>query len=237
MGYPAAAPANTVSSAVAAIEAGADMVEIDVSLTSDGHAIAIHGPRLEQSTDGYGPIRRVDLAAIRELNAKQAGDVVPGARVPEVREIVEAVPSGAFNFDLKTGRAIPAILELIDREALHDRCVISGATATRVGRLRRARPGVALLLNLNRMDKALARTRIGARWLSFRYRRLLRADEVVALNISHRFVNQELVHRVHALGAEVWAYTADKPGHVVRLHELGVDSITTNRVGDFPSLH
>lgn len=236
MGYPDVAPANTVASAVAAVEAGADMVEIDVSLTSDGHAVAIHGPRLELSTDGYGPIRRVDLASIRQLNAKQDGEVVVGARVPEVREIVAAVPDAAFNFDLKTGRAITAVLELVDRAGLHDRCVISGATATRVGRLRRARRGVTLLLNLNRLDKAIAATRLGARWLGLRYRRLLRADDVLALNVSHRFVTRELVDRVHRLGAEVWTYTADKPGHVARLHELGVESITTNRVGDLTGL-
>lgn len=236
MGYPAVAPANTVASAVAAVEAGADMVEIDVSLTSDGHAVAIHGPRLELSTDGEGPVRRIDLRALKGLSAKQAGDIIPGARVPEVREIVEAVPDGAFNFDLKVGRAIAPVLELIERESLHERCVISGATASRVGRLRRARRDVTLLLNLNRMDKALATTRLGARWLLFRYRRLLRTDEVLALNISHRFVTQELVDGVHGLGAEVWAYTADKPGHVERLYELGVDSITTNRVGELPPL-
>ncbi len=237
MGYPAVAPANTVASAVAAVDAGADMVEIDVWLTADGHAVAIHGPRLEQSTDGYGRIGRIALADLRLLSAKQGADVVEGARVPEVREIIEAVPDGAFNLDLKTARAIPAVLELIDRHELRDRAVISGATASRVGRLRRTRRGVALLLNLNRFDKAVAGTRFGTSWLLLRYRRLLSCDDVLALNISHRFVDAELVERVHALGAEVWAYTADKPGHMVRLADLGVDSITTNRLGDVPPLH
>ena len=236
MGYPAVAPANTVASAVAAVEAGADMVEIDVSLTADGHAVAIHGPRLEQSTDGYGPVRRVSLADIGLLNAKQGPDVVAGARVPEVRDIVDALPHAAFNFDLKTGRAVPAVLELIDQHDLRGRCVISGATASRVGRLRRTGRGVTLLLNLNRFDKAVAGTRFGAAWLALRYRRLLSCDDVLALNIGHRFVNAELVRRVHDLGAEVWAYTADKPGHMVRLADLGVDSITTNRLGDVPPL-
>ena len=34
----------------------------------------------------------------------------------------------------------------------------------------------------------------------------------------------------------VWTYTADEPDHVLRLHDMGVDSITTNRVGDLPPL-
>ena len=114
--------------------------------------------------------------------------------------------------------------------------MVSGATASRVGRLRPASRDITLLLNLNRFDKAIASTRFGAAWLAVRYRRLLRCDDVLALNISHRFVTQDLVDRVHRLGAEVWAYTADQPGHVTRLHELGVDSITTNRVGDLPPL-
>lgn len=236
MGYPAVAPANTVASAVAAVEAGADMVEIDVSVTSDGHAVAIHGPRLEESTDGVGRVRRIDLAGIKVLTAKQDATAVPGARVPEVGEIVEALPQAAFNFDLKTGRAVRPVVDLIDREGLHDRCVVSGATAWRVGRLRRASSGITLLLNLNRFDKAVASTRFGPAWLGLRYRRLLRSDDVLALNVSHRVVTGALVERIHGLGAEVWAYTADLPDDIARLHELGVDSITTNVVGDLPPL-
>lgn len=236
MGYPAVAPANTVASAVAAVDAGADMVEIDVSLTADGHAVAIHGPRVEHSTDGSGPVKNHDLAAIRGLNAMQRGEVVPGVHVPEVREIVEAVPSAAFNFDLKTRRVIPVLLELIERARLHDRCVVSGATASRGARIRRADPAVTVLLNLNRFDKALAATRLGASWLLFRYRRLLRTRKVLALNLNHRYVTEDLVERVHALGAEVWTWTVDDPEQMERLASIGVDSITTNRLGDVPPL-
>ena len=236
MGFPSLAPANTVASALAAVDAGADMVEIDVSVTADNHVVAIHGPRLEHSTDGVGRIRQTDLATILRVNPRFGDEVVEEARVPELHEIVEAVPpDAAFNFDLKTGRAIPEVLALVDREQLHDRCVISGATASRVGRLRRSSHGVALLLNLNRFDKLVARTRLGARWLPLRYRRLLRAEDVVALNITHRFVTPGLVERVHALGAEVWVYTVDDPDAVDRLVALGVDSITTNCVGELAS--
>jgi glycerophosphoryl diester phosphodiesterase len=232
MGYPAKEPANTVASARAAVAAGADMVEIDVSMTADRHPVAIHGPKLDHTTNGSGRVDRSTLDHVKALEIKRRGEVVPGMSVPLVIEIVEDLDGVAFNFDLKTGRAMAPVLAMIEAEGLADRCVVSGATAWRLGRVRRAAPDVTVLLNLNRLDKVLARTRFGAWWLTTRYRRLLRKPEVAALNINHNWVTPALVRRVHALGAELWAYTVDDADRAVALVELGVDSITTNRVGE-----
>lgn len=232
MGYPAKEPANTVASARAAVAAGADMVEIDVSMTADRHPIAIHGPKLEHSTTGSGRVDRSTLDHVKALQVKRRGEVVPGMSVPLVAEIVEDLDGVAFNFDLKTGSAMGPVLAMIDAEDLADRCVVSGATAWRVGRVLRAAPDVTVLLNLNRVDKVLARTRFGAWWLTTRYRRLLRKPRVAALNINHAWVSPALVRRVHALGAALWAFTVDDAERAAALAELGVDSITTNRIGE-----
>jgi glycerophosphoryl diester phosphodiesterase len=232
MGYPAKQPANTVLSARAAVAAGADMVEIDVSVTVDGHAIAIHGPYLDQTTTGTGRVAKATLGDIKSLGITSEGEVVAGVDVPLVSDIVDAVEDVSFNFDLKSSAARDVVLALIaDRQMAH-RCVISGATAWQVGKIRRSAPDVTVLLNLNRFDKVVAATGFGARWLVLRYRRLLRKPEVAALNIHHTWVTADLVARVADLGSEVWAFTVDQQADVDRLVSLGVASITTNRVGE-----
>jgi glycerophosphoryl diester phosphodiesterase len=232
MGYSAVEPANTVRAALAAIEAGADMIEIDVSITSDGHAVAIHGPRLETTTTGSGKIASTPLGALRDFTVKHRGNAVDGCRVPMVVEIVEAAGETALNFDLKTGAALDAVLDLISENGLADRSVISGVTAFRVRRIRRRKAGVTVLVNLDRLDKRLAPTRVGKRWLGWRYRRVLRHSDVLALNIHHRFVDLSLVSAIHEIGAQVWTFTVDNQLDIDRVVAAGVDSVTTNRPGE-----
>lgn len=232
MGYSAIEPANTVRSTVAAVAAGADMVEVDVSMTSDGHAVAIHGPRMEATTTGAGKVSELQLAEVQAVEVTHRGSIVEDCNVPELGEIVRAAGTVAFNFDLKTRAAIDPVLDLIATNELADCCVISGATASRVGQIRRRGTGVTVLVNLNRFDKAVATTRMGTRWLSWRYRRLLRRPDVLALNIQHRFVGPALVSAIHRIGAQVWTFTVDRQQDVDRVVAAGVDSITTNRPGE-----
>ncbi len=237
MGHPAEVPGNTVASAIAAVEAGADMVEIDVSMTSDGYAVALHGPLLQYTTNGSGPVKKASLAQLRTLGVTFRGEVASGIGVPLVDEIVGAVPHAAFNFDLKTTKALGPVLEIIERRGLHDRSVITGATAWRVGLVRRSDTEVAVLVNLNRFDKVMARWPLGQWWLPLRYGRLLSRSDVQALNLNHNWVRPALVRRVHRLGAELWCFTVDDPDRVANLRDLGVDSITTNHIGQAKAEH
>lgn len=232
MGYSAREPANTVRSTVAAVEAGADMVEMDVCMTSDGHMVAIHGPDLERSTTGFGAVADCSLDYIKTLDVKFRGEPVPGVTVPTLSEMVDAAPGAAFNFDLKTSRARRPIVDFIVANGLEDRAVVSGVTSWGVGVVRRAGPSVSVLVNLNRLDRTLAATKAGRYWLPARYRWLLSRPNVAALNINHRWVSRALVERVHARGAEVWAFTVDDQKRVERLIDRGVDSLTTNVPGE-----
>jgi len=232
MGYSAVEPANTVKSAVAAQRAGADMIEIDVSLTSDGHAVALHGPRLDTTTTGSGRIAVTALADLDGVLAYHRGEPVVGAAIPEIAEIVDATTSAAFNFDLKVRGAIGPVLALISQRNLVDRSVISGAKWQRVVRIRRRRSGVGVLVNLNRLDGVMAATRLRTWWLLRRYGRLLRQPDVLGLNLHHRFIDATLVDAVHSRGAQVWTFTVDDQAEIDRVIAAGVDSVTTNRPGE-----
>ena len=55
-GYSAAAPENTLPALHAAVEAGADGVEIDLQITKDGVVVLFHDPELDRTTNCTGPI-------------------------------------------------------------------------------------------------------------------------------------------------------------------------------------
>jgi glycerophosphoryl diester phosphodiesterase len=52
--YSLVAPENTILSYRRAIEAHADMLELDINLTRDGELVMIHDYRLERTTNGSG---------------------------------------------------------------------------------------------------------------------------------------------------------------------------------------
>ena len=69
-------PENTLRALRRAIELGADMVELDVHLSRDGHPVVIHDFRVDATTDGAGEVSALTLAELRRLDAGR------GERIP-----------------------------------------------------------------------------------------------------------------------------------------------------------
>jgi glycerophosphoryl diester phosphodiesterase len=64
------APENTLEAFRNGVDVwGADMVELDVHASLDGHCVVIHDPTVNRTTDGSGAVARMTLAELRELDA------------------------------------------------------------------------------------------------------------------------------------------------------------------------
>jgi len=68
-GFSSAAPENTIAAVRAAIEIGADMAEIDVTLSADDHIVVIHDETLDRTTDGSGKVSNFMVAELLQLDA------------------------------------------------------------------------------------------------------------------------------------------------------------------------
>ena len=62
-------PENTLSAFRAAIDARADMCELDVQLTRDGAVVVIHDETVDRTTDGQGEIAELTLEELKRLDA------------------------------------------------------------------------------------------------------------------------------------------------------------------------
>jgi glycerophosphoryl diester phosphodiesterase len=82
-GNPAQHPENTMRSFRSAIEAGCDLIECDVHLSSDGRLVVIHDHTLERTTNGTGLVGEHSAAELRRLDAGL------GERIPLLQEVVE----------------------------------------------------------------------------------------------------------------------------------------------------
>src|SRR5512145_1053572 len=104
-------PENTLASFDSALEIGAEYVELDVQLTSDGEVVVLHDPTVDRTTDGHGPISDLTLAQARRLCAgcpSRFGSTFATERIPTLREVLELVRGRArVLVEIKAGGARP----------------------------------------------------------------------------------------------------------------------------------
>lgn len=102
---------NTLESVQAALEAGAQKVEVDLQRSADGHVVLFHDADLSCRTDGSGPVAEHTLSALQALDlgygyTADGGQSFPlrGApqRMPTLEALLETFPEAAFVFHLKS---------------------------------------------------------------------------------------------------------------------------------------
>jgi glycerophosphoryl diester phosphodiesterase len=107
------APENTVASMKLAFEQGADGVEADFYLTSDGHIICCHDKDTERTAGVKHVIVETPLEVLRKLDVGSwKSEKYRGEKMPTFAEIAETIPSDKkFIIELKTGPEIVAPLK------------------------------------------------------------------------------------------------------------------------------
>lgn len=108
-------PENTMAAFAAAVTSGADGIELDLHLSSDGVPVVIHDETLERTTDGRGPVAEMTLHQLQQLDAGSwfspdfAGEPIP------TLDNVLATFGGQLrlNLEIKAYSAGVAVLELL----------------------------------------------------------------------------------------------------------------------------
>lgn len=91
-GAKAYAPENTLPAFVLAAEQGAEAVELDAKLTSDGVVVVFHDQTLERTSNGSGRLVDKDLAYLKGLDAgSHFSAEFAGTRIPTLEEVLDTV--------------------------------------------------------------------------------------------------------------------------------------------------
>jgi glycerophosphoryl diester phosphodiesterase len=119
-GAPFDAPENTMRSFKLAIEQGADGVELDVQISSDGVAVVIHDQTLERTTHGRG---RVDAHSWAELSEIRGA----GEPIPSLEQAAEwARATGAWlNVEMKAAGLEAVAIATLRAAGILDRVIFS----------------------------------------------------------------------------------------------------------------
>ena len=142
-GNPAEAPENTMASFRNAMEAGLDMIELDIQMSGDGELVIMHNLTVDQTTDGTGAIREMTLKEIRSLDAGcRFHEEYRGEKVPlfeEFLELTKEYPDMLYDFELKeypvagnerrAYETADRVTALIEEYGLGDKCVLNAFSA------------------------------------------------------------------------------------------------------------
>ena len=72
---------NTIEAISSAIDSGADVVEIDVGMSSDGEVVVIHDPTLERLWGVNKPVNSLSWSEISQIRSD-------GYRIPLLKEVI-----------------------------------------------------------------------------------------------------------------------------------------------------
>ncbi len=97
------APENTLSSFRHAVEAGVDLIETDVQITSDGFVVVFHDKNISRTTNGIGQVKQTDLSHFKDLDAGSwFSEQFRGEPVPLLSDVIHLIKGKCFlNIEVK----------------------------------------------------------------------------------------------------------------------------------------
>lgn len=108
-------PENTIASFKAAVDAGAQMIELDVWLTKDNKMVVIHDAAVDRTTNGSGKIVNLSLSEIKKLDAGSwKSPEFKGEKIPTFEEALSVIPRNIWiNVHIKGEDETPVLAALL----------------------------------------------------------------------------------------------------------------------------
>lgn len=228
-------PENTMYAYEKSMAMGGDVVDIDVSLSSDGVLVAFHDSLLRRTTGAPG---RVSTTAYADLTKLDAGwgfnrnGAHPfrgkGLTVPSVEAILRKFPNTLVTLDLKDQRTLVAkpVCELLLRLRRTANVYVGSDNSAQVAGLRQSCPTVKT--SGTAAERRASRAARESGDLTFRSKQPVSQPSFKNDDGSRRVTKESLAFS-HRMGTAVLTWVVDDPKDMAELIELGVDGIYTRR--------
>jgi glycerophosphoryl diester phosphodiesterase len=227
-------PENTLAAFLDAAQRWrADMIELDVRASADGHCVVIHDATVDRTTNGTGAVAEMTLEHLQSLDAgyrftSDGGRTFPmrgqGIRIPTIDEVFAALPEMRITVESKTAAAQLPLFRAIETFGARERVIAAGERdefrtlfhqygGPKSASLEEAMP----FFIMHRMFLA----RFGS----------VPADVVQTCEVyrGRRILTPRLVQDFHRRGVLVHVWTVNEEADMNRLLDWGVDGLVTDR--------
>jgi glycerophosphoryl diester phosphodiesterase len=211
-------PENTMRAFAEAVALGYRYVETDVHLTADGVLLAFHDDVLDRVTDRTGVIADLPYAEVAKAR-------VDGKEpIPRLEELLAAWPDLRVNIDPKHDESVEPLAAVLHAANAADRVCIGSFSDDRLARIRELVPGVCTSLGpIGILNLGLAAQGQPADDLP------APCAQVPTHFGETEVVTPAFVEEAHRRGIQIHVWTIDDEDEMVRLLDLGVDGIMTDR--------
>jgi glycerophosphoryl diester phosphodiesterase len=225
-GFSGSAPENTMIAFKKGMEAGSDMIELDVRLSKDGEVVVIHDETLERTTSGRGRVIDLTLDELKKLDAgSKFNSSFSGEKITTLREVLQLAHSHdqtLVNIELKKGDyGRWTIFDLADR-ALRE-----VEKAGMAGRVLFSSFDPSVLERLVKVDARI--------WVAYLYSKPWNMPGEVTggrpfsiLNCRKTVLTRENISRAHQESIRIGVYTLNTEEEMEKFIDLKVDAIITD---------
>ena len=206
------APENTLAGVRAALEIGADAIEIDVQASADGIPVLMHDLTLDRTTSGKGDLSSFTAAQLSTLDAG-------GEPVPTFAQTLELTGARALLVaEIKRQGCEEALADVVRSAGALTDVMVWSFLPPALEAMRRAEPRLpgGLLVAPQSMGNWPAMRELALRL------------GLQAVSVFHLSLEAEVISQARRSGLSVYAWTADAEAHIQHLIELDVDAIVTN---------
>lgn len=216
-------PENTLDAFREALEAGADYIESDIQITSDGQAVLCHDADLAS----YG-ISDFEIAA-HSLAELQNVDLGKSAQISTLKEALSSFPEARFNLDLKTPLAIEPTVKVLNELEAKSRVLIASFRHSTLRKLRGIDPEIVTSASQREVAVALLLHYTGLGNFMKKYLRSVAALQIPDSFLGINLAAKRWINSVKKSGTEIHFWTINDPERARDLLVAGADGIVTDR--------
>lgn len=220
-GFSAVAPENTLAAFQAAIDVGADYLELDVHVSKDGKPVVIHDATLTKtSSSGHEGV--IAEMTFRDLLSQVVGYPAKFDRlyadqtVPPLVQVLDlAKDKIKVCVEVKVEGAEDAIYEAIQQAEMEYQVIIFSFYPSVLERFHEINPNIPTLFLIAKKNKH-----------TIEFAKSLHANAIGVGPLTN--VNKAYLKSVHEAGLELWRWTVNNPKKMNTLFKLPIDGLITN---------
>lgn len=213
------APENTMPAFKAAVENGADWIELDVTQTKDGVLVVFHDADLGRMTGKPDKIWDLSYEELSQINAAiHWGPFYQDTRIPSLEEVLDYCKGKIrLNIEVKvnghqTQDFIPRLVSLIQDKGMTGECMVTSFNYECIQQVKLLDPSVKTgYISSQPIEQPEVYTD---------------ADHFV---LSIDLIEPDTVNRIHSLGKEVIAWTVNDAYSAKKCRNAGVDNLITDK--------
>ena len=212
------APENTIESFEYAIKIGSSYIETDVQLSSDGIPYIFHDDDLSRL---FGKDINFNSIHSNEIDKLMLFDKY---KIPTLKETLNRFPDTFFQIDVKTDEVTEPAMKVIEETNSINRVCIASFSSDRLSLVGSLYPEVCLSMGPREIIKLF--------FASFGlYKKKVPGDclQIPIYQYGVKLATKRFVQYVQSVGLKIHVWTINDEDTMLKLIDLGVDGIITDR--------